>query len=93
MLGEEQEDETDDTSKITDFKTAALYASELSKFVTAKSNANLAVMMYNVTNEIERLHVKAAVKQTCIEGFFIKNANSCYVHIYWYFKSNSVLFL
>ena len=74
--GDEQEDEIEDTPKIIDFKTAVLYSSELSKFAAAKNNANLAAVMYNVSNEIQRLHVKAAVKQTCIESFFTKNANS-----------------
>ena len=40
-----------------DFKTAALYFSELSKFAAAKNNANLAAVMYRVSNEIEKLHV------------------------------------
>ena len=64
------------TPKIIDFRIAALYSSELSKFAAAKNNANLAAVVYRVSNEIEKLHVKAAVKQTCMESFFSKNANS-----------------
>ena len=65
------------TPKIIDFKTAALYFSELSNFAAAKNNANLTDVMYRVSNEIEKLHVKAAVKQICMESFFFsKNANS-----------------
>ena len=74
--GEEKEDKTEDTPKIIDFKTAALYSSELSKFAAAKNNTNLAAVMYNVSNEIPNLHVNNAVKQTCIESFFTKNVKS-----------------